>query len=89
MSVLKDLNTSTADNFSLTARKLVLLLSICFLLVGPYISFAQCQPGDPDKDGDGICDALDICPNSPLNQDVDNDQICDAGVCDMANFYSL
>ena len=29
----------------------------------------------PDADGDGVCDACDVCPNDP-NDDADNDGIC-------------
>ncbi len=33
------------------------------------------SPGDPDSDGDGLCNSVDPCPADPLN-DVDGDGIC-------------
>ncbi|MBZ5640219.1 MAG: thrombospondin type 3 repeat-containing protein [Acidobacteriia bacterium] len=32
-------------------------------------------PGDPDSDGDGLCNSVDPCPADPLN-DVDSDGVC-------------
>lgn len=40
-----------------------LILLATFLLLSSQSSFSQCNPGDPDHDNDGICNAADLCPN--------------------------
>lgn len=54
----------------------------------------QCEcAGDPDfdTDGDGVCDALDVCPGSPDDEDFDEDGIPDdCDICpETANVPSL
>lgn len=60
-----------------------LLISVLTLLASSAISFAQCSPGDPDADGDGVCDAIDACPGADDLIDYDRDGIpfgCDSCV---------
>lgn len=89
MKVHHSIEAYTINDFPRTVKRIFTFLSLFLFLVYANHAVAQCQPGDPDTDGDGICDAYDICPYSPLNQDIDNDQICDAEVCDLANFENF
>jgi|GEM_PF-3880527 len=41
----------------------------------------NCEGTWADADNDGFCDFIDICPGSPLNQDLNNDGFCDPVVC--------
>ena len=70
-----------------------------FLFLGTLIFqnflFGQCVVGDPDSDGDGVCDAADICPGFDDDMDIDNDGIVycldtcvdvnENGICDHLN----
>ena len=58
-------------NFRLLKIISIFLISFCQESLS-----AQCLPTDVDSDNDGICDALDVCPNSVYNVDVNNDGSC-------------
>lgn len=45
------------------------------------VTYKNCLNNGGDTDGDGICDDIDVCPNSSLNLDIDNDGNCDSGLC--------
>lgn len=47
--------------------------------------FCNCTGSYKDSDGDGICDALDICPGSDDFDDADNDGIPDGCECENMN----
>jgi len=54
--------------------KKIYFLLLALLFTHNYI-FAQCDTEDPDADGDGICDLVDICPAFDDDMDIDNDGI--------------
>jgi len=53
-----------------------IVTGLTFLLLSGTFLYGQCNPGDPDTDNDGICDALDTCSNSAYNIDYNNDGNC-------------
>lgn len=47
----------------------------------------DCQPGDPDSDGDGVCDAQDNCPS--FNNNLIGTNCNDGDVCTINDTYGL
>ena len=61
-------------------RILVIFIVVCYQSAFINLLFGQCLPGDPDTDNDGICDAMDNCPNSAYSVFNYTNNICETAI---------